>query len=147
MSHYKILGVDKKASIDEIKKSYRKLAMQYHPDKAPKEKKESYEQKFKGISEAYDILSDNDKRQRYDMEQNGISFRNNGMNTPDIFRAFMHSGRPPPHVFFFNQQKAPQTCSVTQHVQTLPNGKRKITKIITRLHNGIKIQEYEETIV
>lgn len=61
---YSILGVSRSASADEIKKSYRKLAMQYHPDKNPGDKKS--EEKFKEISEAYDVLSDAKKRDMYD---------------------------------------------------------------------------------
>lgn len=67
---YKILGVDKNASVDEIKKHYKKLALQYHPDrqqgKSDAEKKDA-EEKFKEINEAYSILSDSDKRKQYDM--------------------------------------------------------------------------------
>ena len=58
--YYEILGVGKSASADEIKRSYRKLAMQYHPDKNPGDKEA--EHKFKEVSEAYQVLSDNDKR-------------------------------------------------------------------------------------
>ena len=61
---YSILGVARTASADEIKKSYRKLAMQFHPDKNPGDKKS--EEKFKEISEAYDVLSDTKKRDMYD---------------------------------------------------------------------------------
>jgi len=62
--YYKILGVDKKASKDAIKKAYRKLAMKYHPDKAKGDK--SAEEKFKGINEANEVLSDPEKRKKYD---------------------------------------------------------------------------------
>lgn len=62
--YYKILGVDKKASQDEIKKAYRKLAVKYHPDKNPGDKKA--EEKFKEINEANDVLSDPEKRKKYD---------------------------------------------------------------------------------
>lgn len=62
--YYSVLGVSRSATADEIKKSYRKLAMQYHPDKNPGDKKA--EDKFKEISEAYDVLSDEKKRQAYD---------------------------------------------------------------------------------
>jgi molecular chaperone DnaJ len=61
---YKILGVDKKASADEIKKAYRKLAREYHPDANPGDAKA--EERFKEISAAYDVLSDPDKRKQYD---------------------------------------------------------------------------------
>lgn len=62
---YQTLGVTKSASPDEIKKAYRKLAMQYHPDKNQGNKKA--EEKFKEISEAYEVLSDAEKKKNYDM--------------------------------------------------------------------------------
>lgn len=62
--YYKILGVDRKAGEDEIKKAYRNLAKKYHPDKNPGNK--SAEQKFKEINEAYEVLKDPQKRSRYD---------------------------------------------------------------------------------
>ncbi len=61
---YKVLGVDKKASSAEIKKSFRRLARQYHPDVRPDDK--AAEKKFKEINEAYEVLSDDKKRQEYD---------------------------------------------------------------------------------
>jgi molecular chaperone DnaJ len=61
---YKVLGVDKKASQDEIKKAYRKLARQYHPDRNSGDK--SAEERFKEIQGAYDVLGDADKRKQYD---------------------------------------------------------------------------------
>ena len=63
--YYKILGVSKSATADELKKAYRKLAVQNHPDKHP-EDRATYEKKFKEINEAYAVLSDPQKRQQYD---------------------------------------------------------------------------------
>src|SRR3712207_1529090 len=63
---YKVLGVDKKASADEIKKAHRKLVRQYHPDRNPGDAKA--EERFKEIQAAYDILGDPDKRKKYDRE-------------------------------------------------------------------------------
>ncbi|KAK4743638.1 hypothetical protein SAY87_009950 [Trapa incisa] len=65
VDYYKILGVDRSAKDDDLKKAYRKLAMKWHPDKNPNNKKEA-EAKFKQISEAYDVLSDPQKRAIYD---------------------------------------------------------------------------------
>ena len=62
--YYEVLGVDKSASADDIKKAYRKLAVKYHPDKNPGDK--AAEEKFKEAAEAYSVLSDADKKARYD---------------------------------------------------------------------------------
>ena len=62
--YYKILGVERTADADEIKKAYRKLAMKYHPDRNQGNKQS--EDKFKEINEAYEVLSDPQKRGRYD---------------------------------------------------------------------------------
>src|SRR3954469_8912044 len=64
--YYKVLGVDKKASQEEIKKAYRKLARTYHPDT---NKEAGSEERFKEISEAYDVLGDPEKRKKYDRGQ------------------------------------------------------------------------------
>lgn len=74
--YYKILGVDKTASQDTIKKSFRKLAKKYHPDANPGNK--SAEEKFKEVSEAYEVIGDEDKRKKYD--QFGQTGFQNGMN-------------------------------------------------------------------
>lgn len=66
MDCYKELGVEKNAGNDDIKKAYRSLAMKYHPDKAPTDKKEEYTKKFQQLSEANEILSDPEKRKIYD---------------------------------------------------------------------------------
>jgi curved DNA-binding protein CbpA len=63
--YYQVLGISKDASQDEIKKTFRKLAMRYHPDRNPQDKKQS-EERFKEINEAYQVLSDEDKRRQYD---------------------------------------------------------------------------------
>jgi curved DNA-binding protein len=70
--YYKILGVDKKASQDEIKKAYRKLAVKYHPDKNPGNKEA--EERFKEIGEAYEVLGDAEKRKKYDSL--GVNWKN-----------------------------------------------------------------------
>ena len=84
MEYYKILGVAKTASADEIKKAYRKLALKYHPDKNPGSKEA--EAKFKDINEAYAVLSDEKKRKEYDMYgETGFQQR---YSQEDIFRNF-----------------------------------------------------------
>ena len=83
--YYQILGVDKKASMDEIKKAYRKLAVKWHPDKNPNNK--AAEEKFKKISEAYAVLSDSQKRQQYDTFGSADQFRQQ-YSQEDIFRGF-----------------------------------------------------------
>lgn len=81
--YYKILGVDRKASADDIRKAYRKLAMQHHPDKNPGNKKA--EDKFKEINEAYQVLSDKEKRARYDQLGSAYSnFRTEGGRPGDF---------------------------------------------------------------
>ncbi len=64
LDHYKTLGVEKKASAEEIKKAYRRLARRYHPDRNPGDKQA--EERFKEISQAYDVLGDPEKRKQYD---------------------------------------------------------------------------------
>src|SRR3954463_75002 len=71
---YSVLGVERKASADEIKKAYRKLARQYHPDRNPDDAKA--EERFKEIQSAYDIVGDPDKRKQYD--RGGIFFGSRG---------------------------------------------------------------------
>ena len=96
--YYEVLGVEKNASADEIKKAYRKKAIQYHPDKNPGDKEA--EEKFKEAAEAYDVLSNPDKRARYDQFGHaGMSgaagnggpfggFSGGGMSMDDIFSMF-----------------------------------------------------------
>ena len=89
--YYKILGVSKSASSSEIKKAYRKKALQYHPDKNPGDA--NAEQQFKNAAEAYEILSDQQKRQQYDQFghaafEGGQGFGSGGMNMEDIFSQF-----------------------------------------------------------
>jgi molecular chaperone DnaJ len=89
--YYEVLGVEKNASADEIKKAYRKKAIQYHPDKNPGDK--AAEEKFKEAAEAYEVLSDPQKRQRYDQfghaGMGGAGgFSGGGMSMEDIFSHF-----------------------------------------------------------
>jgi curved DNA-binding protein len=82
--YYQLLGVEKSASEDQIKKAYRKLAMKYHPDHTSGDKQA--EEKFKKISEAYAVLSDSEKRSQYD--QYGSAGFQQRYSQEDIFRGF-----------------------------------------------------------
>ncbi|MGE5680651.1 MAG: molecular chaperone DnaJ [Bacillota bacterium] len=89
--YYEVLGLDRNASKDDIKKAYRKLAMQYHPDRNPDDK--NAEEKFKEAAEAYEVLSNDEKKAKYDrFGHNGL--RNGGQdfsgfsNINDIFSHF-----------------------------------------------------------
>ena len=93
--YYEVLGVPKNASADEIKKAYRKLAIKYHPDRNPDDK--NAEEKFKEAAEAYDVLSDAEKRAKYDQVGHsmgpqgfggGGGFSGGGMSMEDIFAHF-----------------------------------------------------------
>ena len=91
--YYEILGVSKSASAEEIKKAYRKVAMQFHPDRNPGDK--AAEEKFKEAAEAYEILSDNDKKAQYDRfghaafaPGRGGGGHPGGMDMNDIFSQF-----------------------------------------------------------
>ena len=92
---YEILGVSKSSSADEIKKAYRKVAMQFHPDRNPGDK--AAEEKFKEAAEAYEILSDTDKKAKYDRfghqafgpgTPGGGGYGGGGMDMNDIFSQF-----------------------------------------------------------
>ncbi|WP_298994921.1 molecular chaperone DnaJ [Polaribacter marinivivus] len=91
---YEILGISKSASQAEIKKAYRKMAIKYHPDKNPGDK--TAEENFKKAAEAYEVLSDENKKARYDQyghaafdgPQGGGGFGGGGMNMEDIFSQF-----------------------------------------------------------
>ncbi|MBK6664660.1 MAG: molecular chaperone DnaJ [Saprospiraceae bacterium] len=116
--YYEILGVDKNADEGTIKKAYRKVAMQYHPDRNPGDK--AAEDKFKEAAEAYEILSDANKKARYDryghagVENMGGGFSGGGMNMDDIFQHFgdiFGDGGSPFESFFGNQGGRSRTSS------------------------------------
>ena len=93
--YYEVLGVEKNADADTIKKAYRKAAIKYHPDKNPGDKEA--EERFKEAAEAYDVLSNEDKRARYDR------FGHAGMNSPGDgaggFGGFGAGGFSMDHIF------------------------------------------------
>lgn len=90
--YYKILGVSKDASKDDIKKAFRKLSIKYHPDRNQGDKKA--EDKFKEVAEAYEVLGDDEKRKQYDNPASNFDFRTSGgpdfggMDIDDILRHF-----------------------------------------------------------
>src|SRR5437762_12042532 len=97
--YYEVLGIDRNSSEDEIKKSYRKLAIKYHPDKNPGDK--TAEEKFKEIGEAYEVLSDPQKRAAYDQyghsafdpRSRGFRPGAGGFHDPfEVFREVFSSG-------------------------------------------------------
>jgi len=99
--YYKALGVPESVSADELKKVYRKLAVKYHPDKNPGSAKQAAESKFKEISEAYYVLSDEKRRAQYDQMRKygggGPSSSNfagaQGFNFEDLLRQYSSGGR------------------------------------------------------
>ena len=98
MDHYSVLGVSKTATSDEIKKAYRKLASQHHPDKG------GDKAKFQEVQTAYDVLSDPNKKAQYDNPRppGGFAWNVNGMNfnstedinINDIFSSIFNHGNP-----------------------------------------------------
>src|SRR3989339_831415 len=82
--YYEILGIEKNSTLQQIKKAYRSLALQYHPDRVSEDKKAASEEKFKEISEAYGVLSDQKKRAMYD--QYGHAGIDQRFTSEDIFR-------------------------------------------------------------
>ncbi|HVI44457.1 MAG TPA: J domain-containing protein [Chitinophaga sp.] len=89
--YYKVLGVDKTATADQIKKAYRKLAVKYHPDKNPDDK--TAEEKFKEINEAYEVLSDADKRKKYDQFGENYKYYEQHGGRPEDFDWSQYGGR------------------------------------------------------
>jgi curved DNA-binding protein len=98
--YYKILGVDRKATADQIKKQYRKLAVKYHPDKNPGNK--AAEDRFKEISEAYEVLGNAEKRKKYDdLGSNWKQYEQQGFEGFGGFRGGRASGRQRGYEEFF----------------------------------------------
>ena len=88
-NYYEILGIAREATLEEIRSTYRRLALKYHPDKNPGDKEA--EERFKQISEAYQVLSDSEKRQLYDLYgQAGLAGLDIGgfSGFEDIFSSF-----------------------------------------------------------
>ncbi len=109
--YYEVLGVSKSASKEELKKAYRKKAIQYHPDKNPGNK--GAEENFKEAAEAYEVLSNDQKKARYDQYGHqgvggagGFGRGGGGMNVEDIFSQFGDIfGEGNPFESFFGQSR------------------------------------------
>eukprot|EP00126_Sphaerothecum_destruens_P006052 Sdes_comp19186_c0_seq1m10015 len=118
IDYYEVLQVNKNASLEEIKKAYRKLALKYHPDKNPQNQDQA-NRHFKRISEAYEVLSDPDKRKMYDLYgleglKSGFGGRSSGnrgefhfTDPSEIFRQFF-GGRDPFEDFFSPSSSNPR---------------------------------------
>ena len=138
MDHYNTLGVPREATADEIKKAYRKLAMEHHPDKG------GDVNKFQEISNAYETLSDPNKRSQYDNPQHrqqhspfgdapgGFGFNFNGFDLNDIFnQAFGQRGHPQ------QQQQQIFRTQVAISLMDAYNGKDHVLQLSTP--NGVKV--------
>jgi DnaJ homolog subfamily C member 3 len=89
--YYKILDIPRNAKLKQIKKAYREMALQWHPDKHQGEElKEKAEKQFQLVAEAYEVLSDNDKRAKYDRGEEVFENQGNGPRGFDPFQHFQH---------------------------------------------------------
>ena len=131
--YYEILQLNKKCNQDDIKKSYRKLALQYHPDR---NKEPGSEEKFKKISEAYEILSDPQKKHQYDNKTNMI--RTN-INPHDLFNSFFKHQSPNININVSNVNSVFHVRSSANSIQKstiIQNGQ--IIETIIEIKNGVK---------
>jgi len=92
-THYETLGVSRDASLDEIKQSYRKLSLKWHPDRNSSPEAQS---RFQEISAAYEILSDEKRRHEYNCELDGVRMGGQGVDISDIFNMMFAGGGMPP---------------------------------------------------
>ncbi len=145
--YYEVLEVTKTATYEEIKKSYRKKAIQYHPDKNPGNK--DAEEKFKEAAEAYEVLSDENKRKRYDQFGHagvggaGSGFGDGGMSMDDIFSHFgdIFGGHFGGGFSGFNSSRA-NTQRVRRGADLRVKVKLTLKEIATGVEKKIKVNKY-----
>jgi DnaJ-class molecular chaperone len=105
-THYETLGVSRDASLDEIKQSYRKLSLKWHPDRNSSSEAQS---RFQEIGAAYEILSDEKRRHEYNCELDGVHIGGNGIDISDLFNMmFAGGGGMPPGEFRFGNGRGPE---------------------------------------
>ena len=135
MDHYSTLGIPRTASPEEIKKAYRKLAMEHHPDRG------GDNVKFQELSVAYNILSDPDKKAAYDNPHpqfSGFNFGPNGFDFQDIFKAFNQQTNPfEAYARQQNQQQQMYRTRVTVSLVDAYNGTEQVLKLSTP--QGLKV--------
>jgi len=134
--YYDILGIDRNASQAQIKKAYYKLAKKYHPDKTDESNKEEYTKKFQQIGEAYETLSDENKRKIYDqfgkdgLKDGGVP---GGMNPFDIFSQFFGNQ------FNRNNNHSRNKNRVTKNKETVFTFNINLPQVFTGLKKKLKI--------
>ena len=142
--YYEVLGIEKTATLDEIKRAYRKLAIKYHPDKNPGDK--TAEEKFKQCAEAYEVLSDPQRRQRYDQFGFNDPFGGNsgggGFNPFDIFNSFFGGGASGGFSSFFggddDEPGGQRGSSIRVRVKV------SLADVVTGVEKHLKIKKYVE---